>query len=196
MIEGNIENKYQTRNPLKKLIVSNFLKHLFELINQEAFHSVLEVGCGEGHLISFLSHKISNIKFFGVDISDKMVKISSKINPSARIVKADAGSLPFPDNSFDAVLLCEVLEHLNNPKMGILEARRVAKKNLIFSVPNEPWWRILNLIRFHYLGNFGNTPGHIHHWNRKTFNDLISKYLRVEKITTPFPWLMIKAKKI
>ncbi|MBI5928572.1 MAG: class I SAM-dependent methyltransferase [Chloroflexi bacterium] len=52
-------------------------------------------------------------------------------------VFADINSLPFPSETFDAVLCTEVLEHINNPKMALAEISRVLKYNgfLILSVP-------------------------------------------------------------
>ena len=55
------------------------------------------------------------------------------------VLKADITSLPFRDNSFDLVTCLEVIEHLDKEKMFIAlkELERVAKKNIIISVPNQ-----------------------------------------------------------
>jgi ubiquinone/menaquinone biosynthesis C-methylase UbiE len=48
----------------------------------------------------------------------------------------NAEELRFGPNSFDTVLMIEVLEHLPEPIIALREAFRVAKKNVLISVPN------------------------------------------------------------
>ena len=94
---------------------------------------------------------------------------------------------------FDLVICCEVLEHLNNPIKAVKEINRVLKPGAraVVSVPREPVWRILNMFRFKYLSDFGNTPGHLNHWSKDRFvNFLKSNGLIVEKVLLPFPWIM------
>jgi len=82
------------------------------------------------------------------------------------IEKQDIQDLDYDDNSFDIVLALEVLEHVPDPIEAISELKRVAKKQLIISVPNEPWfsfwrgmtwerqhlWAITPAVLKHYLG--------------------------------------------
>ena len=49
---------------------------------------------------------------------------------------AAAEQLPFPDRSFETVLLFEVLEHVPDYEFVLGEARRVARKNVLITVPN------------------------------------------------------------
>lgn len=55
-------------------------------------------------------------------------------------VVGDAHNLPFDDNSFDITCLCEILEHVHNPILVIREATRVARKKVVFTVPDEYHW--------------------------------------------------------
>ena len=47
-----------------------------------------------------------------------------------------AESLQFDDNSFDTVIMFEVLEHLRNPDKALSEVKRVTRNNLVLTVPN------------------------------------------------------------
>ncbi len=53
---------------------------------------------------------------------------------------ADARALPFPDNSFDTVVLGEVLEHLDKDgaRQAVAEARRVARERVVATIPCDP----------------------------------------------------------
>jgi hypothetical protein len=68
---------------------------------------------------------------------------------------------------------------------------RVARRHLLVSVPREPLWRALNMARGAYLREFGNTPGHLNHWSRRSFEALLGRYGQVQEARSPFPWTML-----
>jgi len=61
-------------------------------------------------------------------------------NPQFPQVVANAHALPFEDGSFDICCLNEILEHATNPLRVLREACRVARKKVIYTVPNEWDW--------------------------------------------------------
>ena len=56
---------------------------------------------------------------------------------------------------------------------------------------SEPLWRILNVARGAYLKDLGNTPGHVNHWSKRAFVQLLSRYGDVVEVRSPFPWTML-----
>lgn len=60
-----------------------------------------------------------------------------KANKEKKVIKADINNLPFPNNSFDAVICLEVFEYVETPQKAASEIYRVLKKGgqLIFSSP-------------------------------------------------------------
>ena len=68
------------------------------------------------------------------------------------------------------------MEDLDDYHAALAEVFWVSKKHVIISVPREPLWRMLNRARGKYLGQFGNTPGHINHWNVKSLVKLIGEF--------------------
>ncbi len=90
--------------------------------------NVLDIGCGQGFLLQKVRSLSSPANLFGVDISDKLCSLAAANNPSATIRRADAEALPFEDNTFDIVLMTEVLEHLLDYDKAVSEASRVLKK--------------------------------------------------------------------
>jgi 2-polyprenyl-3-methyl-5-hydroxy-6-metoxy-1,4-benzoquinol methylase len=100
---------------------------------------VLHVGCGAGICAEQLSFR-EDLSWTGCDFSAAAVNYlrSTSTVPWARIEQADLTvGLPFDDHAFDAVICAEVLEHLENPVAALAELRRVARKTLIVTVPNE-----------------------------------------------------------
>jgi hypothetical protein len=85
----------------------------------------------------------------------------------------------------------EVLEHVPDPERTVSEMARVAKRWVLVSVPREPLWRGLNMSRGAYWKDFGNTPGHINHWSKRSFVSMLSRYGTVDEVRSPFPWTMV-----
>lgn len=59
------------------------------------------------------------------------------------------------------------------------------------SVPREPMWRVLEMARGKYPGALGNTPGHVNHWGRASFLELIARRFDVLQTRSPLPWTMV-----
>ena len=88
----------------------------------------------------------------------------------------EATALSFADGEFDVATAIEVLEHVPDPEATVAEMARVAERHLLVSVPREPLWRGLNMARGAYWGTLGNTPGHVNHWSKRSFVDVLSRH--------------------
>jgi hypothetical protein len=99
-----------------------------------------------------------------------------------------ADSLTFGSDEFDLVAAIEVLEHVPDPERTLSEMARVARRDLLVSVPREPLWRALNLGRGAYVRSLGNTPGHLNHWSKRAFVRLLERHGEVIETRSPFPW--------
>lgn len=96
---------------------------------------ILEIGAGEGGVISQLNDK--NI-VIGSDISESGVDQCNKLGIKCILNDISSEKLPFNNGTFDYVIMLEVLEHVKSPQIAIEEIQRVLKKNgkLIVSTPN------------------------------------------------------------
>lgn len=193
--EEDFSGKYQDSNFISKYLVSNYfesVKQLFTLTkNVCAAH---EIGIGEGRSTMLLKDSIKGLS--GSEFVEKLVPIAQKNNPELQIFQESVYELKFENNAVDLVLLLEVLEHLDYPELALEEIKRISNRYLILGVPNEPLWRFLNISRFKYLKDFGNTPGHINHWSKKSLIDLIeNKFGKVVAVKSPTPWTIVLAEK-
>ena len=68
---------------------------------------------------------------------------------------------------------------------------RVASRHVLVSVPREPLWRMLNMLRGAYVRQLGNTPGHVNHWSKPAFCDFANKHGQIAAVRSPFPWTML-----
>ena len=186
---GNFYNKYESKNPLVKLVVRTYLQNLDFLVETSNVKKILEVGCGEGYIIKHLREKF-NVNIIGMDISNDILEIARSMNPNLKSFWGDIYKLGFKDDSFDMVLILEVLEHLKYPNRALEEIKRVSKEYVIVSVPNEPIFRAMNILRLKYLQNWGNTPGHVNNWNKKDFITLLEKHFEILELKTPMIWNM------
>jgi len=188
---GNIYDKYNSKNPITRLLMRGFLNGITELYNFIKPASVLEVGCGEGELADYLlQHSAERPQYF--EASDLSLDvISPESDPLIKFRESSIYELPYSENSFELVVCSEVLEHLEYPQRGLSEIARVAEKGVLLSTPWEPVWRLLNLARGKYVMNFGNTPGHIQHFSRQGLIKLAQTHLEVVNKRTPLPWTII-----
>ena len=174
---GNQYDKFNARNPVASFLVRNYKRHLKELVAPFHLGSVLEIGCGEGQILEYLN-ECGVAAVSGVDISSSVISKAKQRCPWTQLTIADGSRLPYADDSFDLVLACEALEHVMAPGEVLREAARVSKGHCVFSVPFEPLWRTLNMLRGAYVKNLGNTPGHVQHWTAGSFIRLLQDHFR------------------
>jgi SAM-dependent methyltransferase len=111
---------------------------------------VLDGGCGGGFMLNFL-RAVSDCMLVGAELEYRHLRLAYE-HLAARaihLLNGDLYRLPFADNSFDKVILAEVLEHLSNDRAGLAEAVRVTRPGgtIVISVPNANypfWWDPLN----------------------------------------------------
>jgi methionine biosynthesis protein MetW len=95
--------------------------------------TVLDLGSGDGLLLSLLKEK--GIVGSGLDISEKGVLKAQEKGLDVTVFDFNH-SLPFQDSTFDTVVMLDLLEHLYDPTLLLLEAKRVTQHNIIVGVPN------------------------------------------------------------
>jgi ubiquinone/menaquinone biosynthesis C-methylase UbiE len=181
-------DKYDCRNPIGRALLDRFVSHVEQLVASLAPARMLDVGCGDGRLTARIRSAVPGAAVVACDVSREAVAAAEERICGVQLLVASVYDLPFLDACFDVVGGFEVLEHLEDPERALREIRRVASGHVVLSVPHEPLWRLLNLLRGKYLTRLGNTPGHLQRWGPRAFRDLVATRFRVVSVTRPFPW--------
>jgi len=145
---------------------------------------VLDVGCGDGLLLSLCDDEIEK---HGLDISDNNLN-----NDKAIIYKKHDVSegLPYENAKFDVVHSSELIEHVKDTIFFIKECKRVLKPGgrMIISTPNLHYWRNIiewfNGNQFFFVDYHDAQEGHVRYFCPKTLYELASKEKLINITTT------------
>lgn len=104
--------------------------------------SVLEIGCGIGDLLLEIN-KYRPRQLFGIDSSEEAIGLARQFlgNAAVELMALDVKRLPFPEKSFDVVVVMFELQHLTDEKeveKMIYEACRVTRQWLIVVEDTAP----------------------------------------------------------
>lgn len=190
---GNTYDKYASRNPIEQRLMAGFLARVDATLPDRPPRRVLEVGVGEGEIAARIRDRYPDTTITVLDLPDADLGAHWHERGLAGVF-GDVARLPFPAATFDLVLAIEVLEHVPHPAAMLREIGRVGARDVVLSVPREPIWRAANLARGKYVSALGNTPGHIQHWGRRRFRDLVAHHLEVTALSSPLPWTVVGAR--
>lgn len=101
---------------------------------------VLEIACGTGRFTVLLAEHGANVT--GIDISDAMLsqgRVKAKaaaVEDRLDFIRGDAGRLPFPNDSFNAVFAVRFFHLTDTPRRFLREMRRVASDRVFFDTFN------------------------------------------------------------
>ncbi len=98
--------------------------------------STLEVGCGDGALLSELHRRHFGGSLAGVEITDAAVRIARERSEIGSVERYDGAHLPHRDGSFDLGILSHVLEHVPDPPSLLREVARACRA-VVLEVPLE-----------------------------------------------------------
>lgn len=124
------------------LQLSRRLKASFELADVLPGMKVLDVGCGRGEIMRHCIEKGATA--YGFDYAPVAVRMTQEVlrgeDQPELVVQSDAKHIPFPSNSFDRVLMFDVVEHLHPWELhaAFLEVHRVLKPDGRFIIHTAP----------------------------------------------------------
>lgn len=201
-------------DPSKKLTEGKHPRKYAEIIKYLDFEknsNVIEVGCGTGPYITYLSKLNKHPLIVASDISPKILlearkRVENEGNKEVVcFVACDMESLPFKNGSFDNILATQVIEHLFNDEKGLEELYRILKRDgvLIISTDNRNNYvsRIIELPveLFKSIFKLRRTFWEYPHrdYLPKDFKSKVERFFAVRKFSTfrfslPYPFYKIK----
>lgn len=132
--------------------------------------SLVDVGCALGDFV----HRFASAGFqaVGCDVSRWVTVKAKRHHPRLTIVRADAASLPFREDTFTVATMLETLEHCEQPRRIVAEVHRVLASSglAIISVPTTD------------LNDTRADATHRWHWSGKEWQDLFHREFRVVEL--------------
>jgi 2-polyprenyl-3-methyl-5-hydroxy-6-metoxy-1,4-benzoquinol methylase len=141
---------------------------LFYLPYRGQGKSLLEVGCGTGADLDWARERGWDVH--GLELDESAVEIAKKRGLDVRRSTFEDAKLA--DNSFDCIMMLQVLEHLYSPRLALRRCHRLLRPGglLLVAVPKfDSWTR-------HALGCFWHNlqfPIHLHHFNQPVLERMI-----------------------
>lgn len=124
---------------------------------------VLELGCGNGTYSTTLAEKAERLHV--TDLSEQMVCVcKDRLKDLDHVVaeKQDSLALSYPDESFDFVIMVNLLHVIIEPEKALRESRRVLKPNgklIVISFTTEGMGFLSKIgMTYRYLRAFGKPP--------------------------------------
>jgi SAM-dependent methyltransferase len=148
--------------------------------------SILDLGCGFGAYSSALIEE--GRKCVGCDVNLEYLRSAANRLP---VVHVDS-ALPFKDRSFDSVLIFEVLEHVLNLEMILSEAFRIARKNVLITVPNSENIELMQANDVTYAHMLSSD--HLHFFDPESLGTLLRRYsgnVSIEKSDPIYPFWFV-----
>jgi SAM-dependent methyltransferase len=181
--------KYQTANPVVRHLIRRFLRRLLQEVSNLQPQTVIDLGCGEGVIAHVLLTEMRHLSYVGYDRSPAAIEEAERRNPRVQFRQVDLLDLGPADHITDLILCLEVLEHVKDTEGFLRHVVQLRGRNLIFSVPWEPFFRIGNLCRGLHLRRLGNHPEHVHCFSKRSLARTLSRHYPHVRIEGSFPWL-------
>lgn len=137
---------------------------------------VLDVGCASGGLLALLRERAGHLA--GLELSAAAAAAAARVGDEVVHGALQDAQLPFEPDSFDLVVLADVLEHLADPAAGLRRAAGWCRPGgaVLVSVPNVAHWQArLTLLRGRWPQHDSGTfdAGHLRWFTRDALRALL-----------------------
>lgn len=136
---------------------------------------VLDVGCGPAWLMDRIP---ATCVYTGIDVDPDVTDMNRKARANARFETLDmtSGAFPFPSESFDAIVMAAVLEHVDEPGRVFKEAARVLAPGgrIIATTPSRFGGLVHGALSFFRLVSYHAADEHKDFLNRAMLKKILT----------------------
>lgn len=155
---------------------SRIYEEVINKILEEQPKSLLDLGCGNGNILSTLCDRKIECKLSGVDLSSEMIKEANKrLNQEVTLKVGDAEHIPWEDQTFDCVLCSMSFHHYIRPEQVLCEIKRVLKPNGLF-ILGDPTLEVELLRRVNNFILRWSKEGDYHLYNKNEIQRLFEQH--------------------
>lgn len=169
-IKSNLKDALRT---VGDMALKRRARKIIEGLDLKPGEKILEVGCGNGYYLSLLNRLGLKLNLVGIDNDSLALKDGVKFigDKKVKLILADASKIPFANESFDKIVMSEVIEHVADEKKVLKEIFRVLKKEGILSLTtcniNYPFfWDPVNWILQHFFNTHIKSGFWAGFWNQ------------------------------
>jgi 2-polyprenyl-3-methyl-5-hydroxy-6-metoxy-1,4-benzoquinol methylase len=166
-------NDYWGGEPTREWIqASQSDKTDFVIRCQLAGGRILDVGCGAGFFLRALNEK--RWQAYGVELGEEAAKAAAEVFGKEKIFQGTLSEAKFAEAFFDVITFWSALEHTNEPRANLAEARRILKPSgtLIVQVPNAASYQAR-----YFKGDWFSldAPRHRYHFDLQTLQKVLQE---------------------
>jgi len=118
-------------------VIIKYIQKKIQDLTRKGKIRVLDIGCGGGQLLETFT-KTKYVEVYGLDISEKVLRIAKQKGYIVHKINLEKDKLPFSNEYFDIIVANDLIEHLIDPDKVLTEIHRVSHSNtkIIICVPN------------------------------------------------------------
>ncbi len=200
--EHDIDDYYRHSGWAIRWVEHRRLRIIRRMVRIQPGESLLEVGCGGGHVLAMFP--VANLT--GLDVSGVILAKARRnlAHLNARLVKGEITDIDLPDDAFDKAVCTEVLEHVIDPEEILRQLQRVVVRGgtIVVTFPNDGLINqiksIIRRVKLTKLPAFrciawGADEYHLHVWSPAEMRDLLSRYFTVTRTSSaPLPIIPLR----
>ncbi len=130
-------------------LFGNYIKKmqlkLINHVNIKNNSNVLDVGCGTGNFLKILEDSNKNLNLYGIDISEKMLKIAKNKLKNTKLFINQAEKINSKEK-FDYIFTTDAFHHLSNREMFVKKSYKALKKQGTIIIADLSFGKFLNYI--------------------------------------------------
>ncbi len=156
---------------LQRKVLQEIVKSEDEKKKNESI-KILDIGCGTGYSLLWLSKQVKWVQLFGVDLSPEMLRIAraklQKEKVKAPLKQASVDKLPFQSDTFDYIVCTSAFHHFPDQIKALQEMKRVLKNGGVLLLADENFFFLNKLIKL-------IEPGHTKMNSKEEFRALFAQ---------------------